>query len=179
MRWPSAAIILFASAALALAEKPSSSSTDARLDLEGSFLQRAPRPAETVKPRIGRFTWTLLAADGGARAFDAWSTRRMLRNNCSSGVAMPGTSTCNYEQNLPGFIANHPSGLYAFEATAWASEFAATRFLIHHHHPRIARLIPLFDALSTTSFAVNNLTLSIGGGNFPVSPSNAIGSRKR
>jgi len=76
---------------------------------------------------------------------------------------MAGTSTCNYEQNLPGFIAKHESGIYAFEGAAWASEFAATRFLVRHHHQRLARFIPLIDFLSTTSFAVNNLTLSIGG----------------
>lgn len=132
--------------------------------LEGGFIQRRPLPAEMARPRIDALTWSLLAADGGARALDAYSTRRMLKNNCSSGIQMAGTSTCNYEQNLPGFIAKSPAGIYAFDGAVWLSELSATRFLIQHHHRRLARLIPFIDFISTTSFAVNNLTLSIGAG---------------
>lgn len=136
----------------------------ANSEFEGGLMMlRRPFPAETAKPRIDRLTWTFLAADAGARALDAYSTQRMLKNSCNSGVKIAGTSTCNYEQNLPGFLANHESGIYAFEGAAWASEFAATRFLVRHHHQRLARFVPLIDFLSTTSFAVNNLTLSIGG----------------
>lgn len=131
-------------------------------ELEGGLAISRPLPAETARPRIDRLTWTILAADGGARALDAYSTRRMLRNNCSSSLQITGTSTCNYEQILPAFITNHASGIYAFDGAVWLSEFAATRFLIQHHHRRIARLIPFIDFTSTTSFAVNNLTLSIG-----------------
>ena len=130
--------------------------------LEGVFVLGKPTPAETAKPRIDGLTWTLLAADGGARALDAYSTQRMLKNSCSSGQKMVGVSTCNYEQNLPSFIANSAGGIYAFDSAIWASEFVATKLLISHHHRRIARFIPLIDCLSTTSFAVNNLTLSIG-----------------
>ncbi len=135
--------------------------TDA--ELPGLITLRPSLPAQTAKPRIDRLTWTLVAADGGARIFDAYSTRRMLKNNCNSGLQIGGTSTCNYEQNLPAFISDHAAGLYAFEGAMWATEFTATRYLVRHHHPRIARFIPLIDILSTTSFAVNNLTLSIGG----------------
>jgi hypothetical protein len=155
------------------AETPSARNSD----LDGGFVQRR-FPAETAKPRIDKLTWMLLAGDGGARAFDAYSTRRMLRNNCSFGLQIAGTSTCNYEQNLPGFIANHASGLYAFEGAIWASEFTATRYLVRHHHPRLARFIPLVDLLSTTSFAANNLTLSIGDTN-PISAMPSASQRRR
>jgi hypothetical protein len=133
-------------------------------ELEGAFLMRRPLPVEMAKPRIDRLTWTFLAADGGARMLDAYSTHRMLKNRCGAGVRMAGTSTCNYEQNLPGFISNHASGLYSFEGAVWLSEFATTRLLVRHNHRRLARFVPLMDFLSTTSFAVNNLTLSIGDG---------------
>ena len=157
-----------------MAETPLGSDSE----LAGLMVIRRPLPVETAKPRIDRVTWTLLAAAGGARALDAYSTQRMLKNSCSSGVQMAGTSTCNYEQNLPAFIANHESGIYAFEGAAWASEFMATRFLVRHHHPRLARFVPLMDILSTTSFAVNNLTLSIGG-NGVVAATPSIFKRKR
>jgi len=133
-------------------------------ELESGRGQKRPVTAETARPRIDGLTWSLLAADGGARALDAYSTRRMLKNGCNSGLQMAGTSTCNYEQNLPGFIANHPAGIYVFDGATWLSEFTMTRVLIHHHHERLARIVPLIDFLSTTSFAVNNLTLSIGNG---------------
>jgi len=145
---------------LMMAETPSANNAE----LEGGMVLRRPSPAETARPRIDGLTWTILAADGGARALDAYSTHRMLKNNCGTGLQMPGTSTCNYEQYLPGFISNHVSGMYAFDGAVWFSEFAATRFLVRHNHRRLARLIPFIDFLSTTSFAVNNLTLSIGDG---------------
>ncbi len=147
-------------APLMMAETPLGTNNE----LEGGLMMvRHPFPAETARPRIDRLTWSFLAADGGARALDAWSTRRMLKNNCSSGVQIAGTLTCNYEQNLPQFIANSTAGMYAYDGAVWLSEFAATRFLVRHHHHRLARFVPLIDFLSTTSFAVNNLTLSIGG----------------
>jgi hypothetical protein len=158
MRWFSAAVFSLVFAQIALAETPIGPTED----LEGGFVQRRPLPAEFAHPRIDRLTWSLLAADGASRVLDAYPTRRMLKNSCSSGLKMAGTSTCNYEQNLPGFIANHASGLSAFEGAMWLSEFTATRSLVRHHHPRLARFVPLIDFLSTTSFAVNNLTLSIG-----------------
>jgi len=159
MRWFSAAFFLLVLASMVTAETPPGSTSD----LDGGFVQRRPIPVEMARPRIDGLTWTFLAADGGARALDAYSTQRMLKNSCSSGVQMAGTSTCNYEQNLPGFIANHASRIYAFEGAVWLSEFTATRFLVRHHHQRLARFVPLMDFLATTSFAVNNLTLSIGG----------------
>ena len=152
--------LFLASAVIATAETPIGSASER----EGERGESRPVPAEVAKPRIDRLTWALLAADGGARALDAYSTRRMLKNNCGSGLQMAGTSTCNYEQNLPGFITDHPAGIHAFDGAIWLTEFTATRFLIRHHHRRIARLIPVIDFLSTTSFAVNNLTLSIGVG---------------
>ena len=145
-------------APLMMAETPLAANSE----LEGGLLVTRPLPAETARPRIDRLTWTILAADGGARALDAYSTQRMLKNSCSSGLKRTGTSTCNYEQNLPQFITSRASGIYAFDGAVWLSEFAATKFLVRHHHRRLARLIPLLDLLSTTSFAVNNLTLSIG-----------------
>ena len=155
-------IVLFSLllAPLMMAETPLATNNE----LEGGLMMvRRPLPTETARPRIDTLTWSFLAADGGARVLDAWSTRRMLKNNCSSGVQIAGTSTCNYEQNLPGFIANSTAGIYAYDGAAWLSEFAATRFLVRHHHQRLARFVSLMDFLSTTSFAVNNLTLSIGG----------------
>jgi hypothetical protein len=146
---------------LMIAETP----LGANSELDGGSAVTRPLPAEAARPRIDRLTWTILAADGAARALDAYSTRRMLRNNCNSNLQLAGTSTCNYEQNLPGFIANHASGLYAFEGASWISEFTVTRFLVRNHHSRMARFIPVVDFLSTTSFAVNNLTLSIGDTN--------------
>ena len=168
-------LLPFLLAPLTVAETPIGTNTElestlvaetpigANTELESAMMVRRETPTETAKPRIGRFTWTLLAAAGGARALDAYSTQRMLKNNCSSGRQIAGTSTCNYEQNLPGVIANHKAGIYAFDGAVWASEFIVTRLLVRHHHPRLARLVPLIDFLSTTSFAVNNLTLSIGG----------------
>jgi hypothetical protein len=158
MRSASALLALILLAPMIGAETPLTASSE----LEGGLVISRPLPTETAKPRIDRLTWTLLAADGGARALDAYSTQRMLRNNCNSSLQRTGTSTCNYEQNLPGLITNHTPGIYAFDAAVWLSEFAATRFLIQHHHRRIARFIPFLDCISTTSFAINNLTLSIG-----------------
>lgn len=158
MRALSALLLVILLAPPITAETPLASNSE----LEGGLVISRSLPAEAAKPRIDRLTWTLLAADGGARALDAYSTQRMLKNSCSSSFQRTGTSTCNYEQNLPGFIANHASGIYAFETAVWLSEYAATRFLIEHHHRRIARFIPFIDFISTTSFAVNNLTLSIG-----------------
>lgn len=172
----SIAFLFLLLASLTMAETPLA--TDA--ELPGSVTLKPSLPAQTAKPRIDRLTWTLLAADGGARVFDAYSTRHMLKNNCSSGIRIAGTSTCNYEQNLPAFISNHASGLYAFEGAMWATEFSATRFLVRHHHPRLARFIPLIDTLSTTSFAVNNLTLSIGGNSaVAATPSSSKHNRHR
>src|ERR1700760_3892529 len=87
-------------APLMLAETPLGPTSE----LEGGLVISRPLPAEKAKPRIDRLTWSLLPADGGARALDAYSTQRMLRNNCNSSLQRTGTSTCNYEQNLPGFI---------------------------------------------------------------------------
>jgi hypothetical protein len=151
-------LLLLFFAPLLKAETPSAPS----LDFEGGFAYRRPIPNQVERPRIDRLTWTFLAADGGARILDAYSTRRMLKNSCSSEQPMVGVSTCNYEQNLPKFIANSAGGIYAFEGTVWLTELAATRFLIQHHHRRLARLVSLVDFMSTTSFAVNNLTLSVG-----------------
>jgi len=75
---------------------------------------------------------------------------------------MIGVSTCNYERNLSGSIANHVSCLYAFDGAVWLSEFAPTRFLIRHYRRRLARFVPFIVFISTTSYAVNNLALSIG-----------------
>ncbi|MGA8086088.1 MAG: hypothetical protein WCA10_02205 [Terracidiphilus sp.] len=158
MRWFSAVFFFLVFATMARSETPDGSPSK----LDGGFVQRRRVPTEMARPRIDGLTWTLLAADGGARALDAYSTRRMLKNNCGSGHQMAGTSTCNYEQNLPGFITNHPAGIYAFDGAVWLTEFTATRLLIRRHHRRVARLIPFIDFISTTSFAVNNPTLSIG-----------------
>jgi hypothetical protein len=146
-------------APLIMAETPPATSST----LEGGLVLQRLLPAQMAKPRLDGLTWTILAADGGARALDAYSTVRMLKNSCGAGRKVTGVSTCNYEQNLPGFITNHSSGIYAFDGTVWLSEFAATRFLVRHNHRRLARLIPFMDFISTTSFAANNLTLSIGG----------------
>jgi len=176
MRWISRILFFLVFATMAMPETPAGSPTEP----EGGLGESRPIPVEMTKPRIDRLTWALLAADGGARALDAYSTHRMLKNNCGSGLQMAGTSTCNYEQNLPGFITEHPAGIYAFDGAIWLTEFTATRFLIRHHHRRTARLIPFIDFLSTTSFAVNNLTLSTGG-NGPVvaTPSNSKHNRNR
>lgn len=167
MRSPSAILVLILFSPLLTAETP----LTANSGLEGGLVVTRPLPAETARPRIDRLTWTLLAADGGARALDAYSTQRMLKNSCNSSLQRTATSTCNYEQNLPGFITSHAAGIYAFDGAVWFSEFAATRFLIQHHHRRIARFIPFIDFISTTSFAVNNLTLSIGNSAAVVSAS--------
>ncbi|WP_348264272.1 hypothetical protein P8935_06995 [Telmatobacter sp. DSM 110680] len=153
----SGVLFLFLLAPLLMAKTPG----PAKSDLESAFVLKPPA-AQTARPRIDRLTWTFLAADGGARMLDAYSTTRMLKNNCSSGQKMVGVSTCNYEQNLPAFIANSTGSIYAFDGAMWLSELGATRFLIRHHHRRIARFISILDFASTTSFAVNNLTLSVG-----------------
>ena len=141
-------------------------------------MYRRPIPSRVERPRIDRLTWTFLAADGGARMLDAYSTQRMLKNSCSSGKQMVGVSTCNYEQNLPRFIANNAGGIYAFDGAVWLTELGATRYLIQHRHRRLARFIPFIDFVSTTSFAVNNLTLSIGASP-AIAPAALKFSRKR
>ena len=158
MRWFHVLLLVVFAPLLMVAESPDGTA----YSLAGGFVMKRPLPAEPTKPRLDRLTWTLLVADGGARALDAYSTERMLKNSCNSGQKMLGVSTCNYEQNLPRFIANHPAGIYSLDATVWLSELAATRMLVKHNHRRLARFAPLMDFLSTTSFAVNNLTLSIG-----------------
>ena len=159
------ALLLLVFAPLLMAETP----TMPNSDLEGGLILRSSPPAVPAKLHIDGLTWSLMAADGSARMLDAFSTQRMLKNACSSGQTRVGVSTCNYEQYLPGFITNHESAIYAFDGAVWLSEFAATRFLIQHRHRRLARLIPFLDSISTMSFAVNNLTLSIGenGGTAP------------
>jgi hypothetical protein len=169
MRYLMALLVFLCSTTFLTAETPDNTS-----GVEGSgVVLRFPRPEVTAKPRFDGLTWALLAADGGARALDAYSTRRMLRNNCNASAPMPGTSTCNYEQTLPGFITNRATTVYAFEGAVWGSEFLATRFLVRHHHARLAKFIPLIDTLSTTSFAINNLTLSIGHGETAAMPAAA------
>ena len=151
-------LLLLVFSPLLMAESP----RGADAVVEGQPIVRPTLPAETASSRIDGVTWTLLGAAGGARALDAYSTQRMLKNSCSSGQKRIGVSTCNYEHNLPAFIGNHASGIYAVDGAVWLSELAATRFLIRHNHPRLARLVPFIDFISTTSFAVNNLTLPIG-----------------
>jgi hypothetical protein len=152
-------LFLFVFAPLVIAESPIG---PVAVSEGGATLEQTIPAAPVPKPRIDATTWALLGTDGAVRALDAYSTHRMLKNDCSLNLQMPGVSTCNYEQNLPGFLTHHASALYAFEGSVWMAEYAAVRLLERHHHRRLARFIPLIDILSTTSFAVNNLTLSIG-----------------
>ena len=129
--------------------------------MEGAFTRGLQLPTAASKPHIDAATWTLLGADAAARALDGYSTHRMFKTDCSFEHKRPTARLCNYEQFLPDFVSHHVSALYAFEGTTWFTQYLAVRFLVKHHHPRIARFIPLIDVLSTTSFAVNNLTLSV------------------
>ena len=105
----------------------------------------APKPAPMVK-----VDWALLVADATSRALDAASTRAMLTAPCH----------CNYERVLPPAIADHAAALYAWEGAVVAAEYLAARSLRRHGHPRLARLVPLADALGMLPSVVHNYRLA-------------------
>jgi len=147
---------LFLLAPLMMAETP----VGANSDLEGGFVVRRRYRPKQSGPRIDALTWDNSLLPMAELAYwDAYSTQRMLKNSCSSGckwLAHPRATTSRIcldhrESRIREFTR--------FDGAFWLSEFATTRFLIQHHHRRIARFIPFIDFISTTSFAVNNLTL--------------------
>ena len=129
--------------------------------MEGAFTQRQPLPTAISKPRIDAFTWTLLGADAVSRTLDAYSTHRMLKNECGLQPQTPGLSTCNYEKYLPHSVSHNVTALYAFEGSAWLTQYFVVKLLVQHHHPRLARFVPVIDIAVTAPFAITNLTFPI------------------
>src|SRR6476646_2385461 len=91
------ALLIFVLVPKLVAEPPEETLSE----MEGAFTQRQPLPTAVPKPRIDEFTWTLLGADAVSRTLDAYSTHRMLKNECGIQPQTPGLSTCNYEKYLP------------------------------------------------------------------------------
>jgi hypothetical protein len=136
---------------------------EALSEMEGAFTQRQPLPTAVSKPGIDAFTWTLLGADAVSRTVDAYSTHRMLKNECGLEPQTPGLSTCNYEKYLPHSVSHNVTALYAFEGSAWLTQYFVVKLLVQHHHPRLARFVPVIDIAVTAPFAINNLTFPIAG----------------
>ena len=138
-------------------------SDEALSEMEGAFTQRQPLTTAVSKPRIDAFTWTLLGADAVSRTLDAYSTHRMLKNECGLQPQTPGPSTCNYEKYLPHSVSHNVTALYAFEGSAWLTQYFVVKLLVQHHHPRLARFVPVIDIAVTAPFAITNLTFPISG----------------
>ena len=138
-------------------------SDEALSEMEGAFTQRQPLPTAVSKPRIDAFTWTLLGADAVSRTLDAYSTHRMLKNECGLQPQTPGLSTCNYEKYLPHSVSHNVTALYAFEGSAWLTQYFVVKLLVQHHHPRLARFVPVIDIAVTAPFVITNLTFPISG----------------
>lgn len=153
------ALLIFAFVPLLAAEPRD----EALSEMEGAFTQRQPLQAAIQKPRIDAFTWTLLGADAVSRTLDAYSTHRMLKNECGLQPQAPGLSTCNYEKYLPHSVSHNVTALYAFEGSAWLTQYFVVKLLVQHHHPRLARFVPVVDITLTAPFAITNLTFPISG----------------
>ena len=127
---------------------------------EGIAVQRRVEIPRARREGMGRMTKLLLGADAAARALDAYSTVRMLRNRCNGDLSVP---VCNDEMFLPNFVTRSKGMIYGYEGTAWLTQVFVVQRL-SKHHPRIARFIPTFDMATTLPFAVNNLRLPVNPG---------------
>lgn len=119
----------------------------------------AQAPPDAPKPRLDRIDWALLATDAGARALDAYSTRKMLGNN-------------NHEKFLPGFVANHTPALVVFEGGMVTLNYFAARNLVRHRHPKLAKLVIAADVIQVYPWAIHNLTLPNNRKSRPPGPRN-------
>jgi hypothetical protein len=95
---------------------------------------------------LGRIDWSLLAADAAARSLDVYSTHLAL----SEGF---------HELILPKAIADHTPAMAAYSAGCVASDYLWARYLVKHHHPKLAKIVILGDASQDAIFAVHNLYL--------------------
>lgn len=93
-------------------------------------LPDAPRPVPV--PKIDR---ALAVTDFSVRmndAFATWENRPAHCLNC-------------YESNLPQAMANSLPAMLAYGAAVSGSVFVASTELRKHHHPKLARLLPIAD----------------------------------
>lgn len=113
---------------------------------------------DAPKPHLDRTDWVLLAADAGSRALDTYSTHWALTQYemNSHGVKV----LANHEMFLPGFVANHTPVLAGVEAGMVAADFMTARYLVRHHHPRLAKVALMADFAQNAPWAIHNLYLS-------------------
>lgn len=145
--------VLLLSATVLRAESPTSTSGSG----EGITSQRRIESPEPRNVRMKVSLKALLVADAATRALDGYSTVRMLRNRCNGDLSVP---VCNEEDFLPDFITRSSGTIYAYEGGVWLAQVLAVRRL-EKRHPRLARLIPTIDIVTTLPFAVKNLRLPV------------------
>jgi hypothetical protein len=104
---------------------------------------------QAPKPALDRIDWSLLASDAAVRSLDTYSTRRMLKQG-------------DHELFLPGFVANHTPVLAGVEAGAVAADYLTARYLVRHHHPRLAGVALMADFAQDAPWAIHNLYLKRG-----------------
>jgi hypothetical protein len=110
-----------------------------------SAIVSAPAPAP-VKPHFDRIDFALIASDVAVRTLDTYSTRRMLNQG-------------NHELFLPDCISHSTPAMAAFSGAVVASNVLAARYLIHHHHPKLAKAMLAVDVAQDAPWAVHNLYL--------------------
>ena len=101
---------------------------------------------DAPKPQVDRLEWSLLAADGGVRVLDVYSTRRML-------------SQGNHEVLLPREIADHTWALSLYSAGMVGLQYGVARFLVKHRHRRLAHAVTMVDIGEEVGLDVDNLRL--------------------
>lgn len=117
-----------------------------------AFILATPALAQlpdAPKPSLDRATWTILAADASARAFDVYSTHRMLAQG-------------DRELFLPKFVSGHAPAMAAYSAGAVAVDYFAARALIRSRHPKLAKIVVSVDAAQDGFWAVHNMFLKPG-----------------
>ena len=107
--------------------------------------------APTPRPHLDRTEWALLASDAAARGLDVYSTHWALKAG-------------NKEENLPGWIADHPPVMALYSGGVVAGQYYVARQLFKHGHRRWAYAITAMDIIIDAPPAIHNLFL-------PVTPS--------
>lgn len=102
---------------------------------------------DAPKPHLDHADWSLLAADASVRALDVYSTHQAI-------------SAGGHEDILPSFVANHAPAMAAYSAGCVAGDYFAARYLVAHHHPKLAMFVIAIDASQDGFWAIRNLTES-------------------
>jgi hypothetical protein len=118
------------------------------LILSGPMLA-ASAESPVKEPKFDRTDWALLSAVAGSRALDTYSTRWMLGQG-------------DHELILPGFVVNHTPVLAGVEAGSVVADYFATRYLMRHHHPKLAKIALMADFAADAPGAIHNLFLKPG-----------------